>query len=355
MSRAFTALGGFAVRFRWPVLVGWIAITVVAVQLLPSLASVTKDSNSAFLPASAPSERAAALAAPFESSRLAAATLVAASTSGRLTPVQDTAITRFEGRLRHFDHVRLVRDLGASPDGTARQALIEAAVPQFGGGDGTQLVHAVRAAFGRNAAAGLRYHLTGDLPSVIDSQTDSTHSQDATQLLSIVFIIALLLVAFRALLAPLVTLLPPALVLTLSGPVVAGATHLGVQVSSITQVILIVLILGAGTDYGLFLVFRVREELRRGLDPRDAVVRAVASVGESITFSGLTVIAALLSLGLAQFGLYQSLGPALAIGIGLMLLAGLTLLPALLAIFGRAVFWPSRSTAAAEPRRTLYH
>ena len=74
----------------------------------------------------------------------------------------------------------------------------------------------------------------------------------------------------------------------------------------------------------------------------------------SITFSALTVMAALMSLVVAQFGLYQSLGPALAIGIGLMLLAGLTLLPALLAIFGRAVFWPSRTRPEASPRPTLY-
>jgi putative drug exporter of the RND superfamily len=65
-------------------------------------------------------------------------------------------------------------------------------------------------------------------------------------------------------------------------------------------------------------------------------------------------MAALMTLIVAQFGLYQSLGPALAIGIGLLLIAGLTLLPALLAIFGRAVFWPSRTRPEAQPRQTLY-
>jgi RND superfamily putative drug exporter len=90
-------------------------------------------------------------------------------------------------------------------------------------------------------------------------------------------------------------------------------------------------------------VFRVREELRAGRDPRDAVSHAVSRVGESITFSAATVIVALLALLLATFGVYSSLGAPLAIGIGLMLLAGLTLLPALLAIFGRAAFWPSRT------------
>jgi len=117
---------------------------------------------------------------------------------------------------------------------------------------------------------------------------------------------------------------------------------------------LVVLVLGAGTDYGLFLVFRTREELRRGLEPRDAVRRAVTTVGESIAFSALIVIAALMSLTIAQFGFYQSLGPPLAIGIALMIVAGLTLLPALLAIFGRAAFWPSRARLIEHPRQSLY-
>jgi RND superfamily putative drug exporter len=145
---------------------------------------------------------------------------------------------------------------------------------------------------------------------------------------------------FRALLAPLVTLFPAALALVVAGPLIAEATHIGVQVSSLLQLLLVVIVLGAGTDYGLFLIFRMREELRAGRDPKDAVVVSVTRVGESITFSGITVIAALVSLLLASFGLYKGLGPGLAIGIGVVLIANLTLLPALLALMGRAVFWP---------------
>ena len=71
--------------------------------------------------------------------------------------------------------------------------------------------------------------------------------------------------------------------------------------SPLAQILLTVLVIGAGTDYGLFLVFRVRENLRQGLDKRQAVIAAVERVGESITFSAATVIAALLSLLFASF------------------------------------------------------
>jgi RND superfamily putative drug exporter len=113
-------------------------------------------------------------------------------------------------------------------------------------------------------------------------------------------------------------------------------------VAPVAQQLLIVLLLGAGTDYGLFLVFRMREGIRGGAAPQEALIEAVTRVGQAITYSGLTVAAALLTLLLAPFGIYRGLGPALAIGIGVLLAASLTLTPALLAIFGKAVFWPAR-------------
>jgi RND superfamily putative drug exporter len=344
MDTVYATLGRFDVRFRYLIVVAWVVITIVCIRAFPSLSSVTPNATiSSFLPASAPSIQAANLATPFQNRKYASATLVASRDNGPLTPADQAAIDRLEQLVRAIPHVKTVRDLSVSPDGEARQAAIQAAVSTSGTGDGATLVNTIRAAFGQvNAPAGLTFHLTGSLATAVDSASSSQTSRNALQYLSILLIIVLLLLAFRALLAPFITFLPAALVLLLASPVIAGAvTRLGVQAADVTQLILIVLVLGAGTDYGLFLTFRVREELRRGLNPRAAVVRAVQTVGETITFSALTVIAALLTLLIAQFGIYQSLGPALAIGIALMLLAGLTLLPALLAIFGRAVFWPT--------------
>jgi uncharacterized membrane protein YdfJ with MMPL/SSD domain len=119
----------------------------------------------------------------------------------------------------------------------------------------------------------------------------------------------------------------------------------GLQISSVTPTLLIVLILGAGTDYGLFLVYRFREGLRAGKSDHDAIIRALTRVGESITGSAGTVILALLTLLFAGFGLYHDLGVPLALGIAVMLLAGLTLLPALLAVTAGAMFAADRRTS----------
>jgi RND superfamily putative drug exporter len=351
MDAAFAILGRLVVRFRYPIVLAWVAATVVSLVAFPSLGSVIKSMTiSDYVPPDTPSAEAVRLATPFQNTRYASSIIVAARDSGALTSADQAALDQLEERVRAMPHVKVVRDLSLSPDGAARQAEVQADVPSDGTGAGATLVRDIRSAFVQmNAPAGLRAHLTGDLAIAVDTEDAARASQSAAQRLTYLLIIVLLLLAFRALLAPLLTLIPAAMALALSEPVIAGAvTRLGVQASSITQIVLIVLVLGAGTDYGLFLTYRVREELRRGHDPKDAVARALQSVGETITFSALTVIAALSTLVFAQFTSYQSLGPALAIGIAVMLLAGLTLLPALLAIFGRAAFWPTSTATRVD-------
>jgi RND superfamily putative drug exporter len=101
-----------------------------------------------------------------------------------------------------------------------------------------------------------------------------------------------------------------------------------------------VLVLGAGTDYALLLVARYREELHRTVDRHEAMRTALASAGPAIFASAATVIAALLCLTIAKVNGTSGLGPIAAIGIACAALSMLTLLPALLTIFGRRAFWP---------------
>jgi putative drug exporter of the RND superfamily len=325
----------------------WVVAAFGIPRALPSLSSVTQSNNANFLPAGAPSEHALQLAAPLGANTLTPVLVVAASTQGTLTAADQAWLSKLQHDLASVPTVVRVRDLGHSPDGQAAQLQVLSNVSGGGSGSGlTNLVNNMRATISRDAPpSGLSVHLAGAVAINVDQQQKSGNTDQEIQLLSIIFIVALLLLVFRALLAPLVTLLPAFFAVLISGPLVAEAAQHGLKVSPLAQILLIVLVLGAGTDYGLFLVFRVRENLRAGLDRKQAVVMAVERVGESITFSAGTVIAALLTLLLATFEFYSTLGVPLAIGIGVILLAGLTLLPALLAIFGRAVFWPSKTQA----------
>jgi RND superfamily putative drug exporter len=345
VHRFFAATGRFAVRFRWAIVVAWVAATVLANLFFPSLTSVARQNNTSSLPASSPSLQAARLATPFQGPDETPVPIVIARGNGTLTTADLTAVGRLAGSMAKVAGVQQVKDLGVSRDGQAAQLQVLANIDLGTAGPAQHLVAGLRHTIRASALPGdLHAHLAGQVAAQADASQDGQRTLNLGQDLSILFILALLLVVFRSVLAPLLTLAPAVLVTQLAGPVIAEASKAGLQVTSLTQIMLLILTLGAGTDYGLFLVFRIREELRAGRAPHDAVSYALSRVGESITFSAATVIASLLTLLLAIFGLYSSLGAPLAIAIGLMLLAGLTLTPALLAIFGRAAFWPSNTT-----------
>jgi RND superfamily putative drug exporter len=351
---SFTSLGRLTVRFRWLVVVAWIVGTVALTLGLPGISSVEKNSNSQFIPTSMPSEQAARLAAPFRSGSTSEAVLVAASSSGRLSGADNAALDRINVAVADVSLVTGSNPRGPSTDGRARQFVVTLAVPPDSTGPAaTHVVADIRKVIAAaDLPTRLTVHLTGAATQAVDRQNQQGKIQKLTEILSVLFILSLLLFTFRALLAPFIALIPSAVALIAAEPMIAASSHIGVQVSDLTPVLLVVVMLGAGTDYGLFLIFRVREEIRRGMTPHDAVAFSLSKVGESITFSGLTVIAALATVVIATFGLYQGFGPALAIGIAMALLANLTLLPALLAICGRAVFWPRIPLAGQVTRGT---
>lgn len=337
----FAAIARFDVRFRWLIVVVWVAGVIAGVRLLPSLSSVTQSNNAQFLASSSPSVQAGKLATPFQGKNPSGtAIIVAYRAAGPLTATDNAAISRVEQAARRVPGVSLVRDEGTSQDGKAAEALVTVAGSAPNSTAQTNVVDGIRAGFSQvNAPPGLSFHLAGPLAVSVDA---SNTNGGAITKFTLLFVIVLLFIVYRAVLAPLITLIPAALAVMLSGPLIAEVAKAGVAVPSVAQQLLIVLLLGAGSDYGLFLAFRVREELAGGSGPREALTTAVERAGQAITYSGLTVAAALVTLLIAPFGIYHGLGPALAIGIVVMLAAALTLTPALLAIFGRATFWPAR-------------
>ncbi len=169
MRRFYSSLGAFDVRFRYLIVVFWLVVTVVCVRTLPGLGSVAKDTESGFLPANSASMHAAQLLDPFESSSLAAATLVASRSGSTLTAQDQTAISALLAKVKTMPNVVSVRALGTASDGEALQALIQANVPQYGGGTGTTLVDSIRAAFTNvGAPSGLQFNLTGQLATATE-------------------------------------------------------------------------------------------------------------------------------------------------------------------------------------------
>jgi putative drug exporter of the RND superfamily len=198
---------------------------------------------------------------------------------------------------------------------------------------------------------GLGVYVTG--PAGYFADFANVFSGFDSTLLSItaVIVVVILLVTYRS---PVLWLLPLSCVfvaLTAAQAVIyLLARNGGLTVNGQSAFILTVLVFGAGTDYALLLTARYREELRRHADRHQAMAVALGRAAPAIIASGATVILSLLCLLVAELASTRSLGPVMAIGVAVGLLAMLTLLPALLVIFGRWVFWPRRPTlGSAEP------
>src|SRR3954447_4440066 len=209
-------------------------------------------------------------------------------------------------------------------------------------GEGERLVDPVK--FWREQISdgqkGLQAKITGGAGFSTDAIEVFEGINGTLLLAALSLVIFLLIVIYRS---PMFFMIPLIAVLfaeTLSRSLGYGLTELGVTVNGQSSSIMSVLVLGAGTDYALLLVSRYREELHHTVDKHEAMRTALASAGPAIFASAATVIAALFCLTLAKVNGTAGLGPIAAMGIACAALSMLTLLPALLTIFGRRAFWP---------------
>src|SRR5260370_8079678 len=279
----FAVIGRRSVRFRWAIVLAWVAGAVAAMTLLPSLSSVTQSDSTRFLPVDAPSEQAAQLASPVQGATLTAVRVVAAGPDGQLTAADQAFTGRLTAYLARVARVVSVRDAGQSADGRAEKLTVLAALAQSGGLATSQqatLVAAIRDAVraaGREEAGpgGLSVHTAGPVATRVDTNATSTKTGGQVQWFSIIFVIALLVAVFRSALAPLIAVLPAVVVVLVAERLTAEAAVHGLGVSHTPSLLLILLGPGPGTDYALFLMFRVREEMRAGLACREAIVFSV--------------------------------------------------------------------------------
>ncbi len=229
-------------------------------------------------------------------------------------------------------------ELKPSPDGSAVlvQALIE------GDGESETLLDPVNEVRKRVSGSfdGLEVAATGGAGYAAD-QIEVFEGINGTLLAAAgSLVLVLLILIYRSPVFWLIPILAVAFAEVGSQVIGYGLTELGVTVNGQSSSILSVLVLGAGTDYALLLVSRYREELRRIPDRHEALARAYRTAGPAIFASGMTVIAALLCLTLADLNGTSGLGPIGAIGVATAMLSMLTFLPALLVIVGRWPFWP---------------
>ena len=338
-------------RTKWMVLVLWVAILAVAGPLAGKLMGAEKNDAQAWLPAQAESTRVLALQSQFLSPNVFPAVVVY-DRPGGLTAADRAKATADAGRFRSVAGVvpGQVQGPFTARDGQAIQTVVPVDLGTDGWNKAGPAVDSLRAIAEANGQ-GLTVHITGPLGTAADS-AKSFKGIDSTLLFATLgVVIVLLLFTYRSPVLWLFPVISAGVALTVAQALIyLFAAHAGLTVNAQSAGILDVLVFGAGTDYALLLTARYREELRRHEDRHEAMAVALRRAGPAVVASGGTVIVSLLALTVAELNSTKGMGPVLAIGVAVALLAMMTLLPALLVITGRWVFWPVRPAfGSAEP------
>jgi RND superfamily putative drug exporter len=338
---------------KWIVLGLWIVVLAAAGPLAGKLTGVEKNDNSAWLPGSAEATQVADLQKQFQTDDIAPAVIVYERPSG-ITPADQAKVAQDVKTIGGIAGVT-GQVLGPLPakDNKAIQVIVPIKVDADGWDKIVDVVDQVKQTINANAN-GLGVYLTGPAGSAADS-AGAFDGIDGTLLYTTLIVVAIiLLVTYRSPVLWLLPIMSAGVALTSAQSVIyLLAKHAGLVVNAQSAGILTVLVFGAGTDYALLLVARYREELRRHEDRHEAMALALHRAGPAIIASAATVAIGMSILTLAEVNSTSGLGPVAALGIVVGLLAMITLLPALLVIFGRWLFWPVRPKAGTtEPTAT---
>ncbi|WP_409331246.1 MMPL family transporter [Trujillonella humicola] len=341
-------------RLKWVVLVGWLVLAAVSGPLAAQLTDEQENDIAAWLPGGAESTRVLDAQAELGSDPDVIPAVVVYERAGGLTAEDRQAVAADVESFARLDAL----DGGItgpipSEDGQALQVIVPLNVGPDGWEAIAPLVDEMRAEVA-DGPDGLDAYVTGPAGNAADS-AEAFEGIDGTLLFAALGVVVLILLfTYRS---PVLWVLPIfCAVISLScaqAVVYLFARYGDLTVNAQSASILTVLIVGAGTDYALLIVARYREELRLHADRHEAMTEAVHRAGPAVLASGGTVVLGMLCLVAAEMNSTAGLGPVAAIGVAVTLLVLLTLLPALLVIFGRWVFWPVRpALGSPEPSST---
>lgn len=332
-------------RTKWLVLVAWIVAIVALGPLAGKMGEVEKNDAAAWLPASAESTAATELLARFEGSDLVPAVIVYQRESG-LTAADKAVI---EQNRQEVTPMAVGEMPPAIPSEDGKAMLLTVPLSDENALDQVKELQKLT----DRAPPGLEAKVSGPAGGM-EAFVSSFEGTDTTLFAAAAIVVAiLLLLIYRSPVLWMLPLISAAIAtVTAMSVVYLLADNAGLTVNGQTAGILPVLVFGAGTDYALLLLARYREELHVHEDRHHAMAVALHRSGPAIIASSATVALGMLCLLIADLSSNAGLGPVAAVGVVCALLAITTLLPALMVVFGRWVFWPKRPHPHTEINET---
>jgi len=178
-----------------------------------------------------------------------------------------------------------------------------------------------------------------------DLVNSSQEGLKKTEGITVVFILAVLLIVFRSIIAPFIPLITVGVTYIASQSIVSILVDtFNFPISTYTQIFLVAILFGIGTDYCILLLSRFKEEMMHRESIWESVVETYKNAGRTVFFSGVAVMIGFAAIGFSKFVLYQS-ASAVAVGVAILLLALFTVVPICMLLLGKKLFWPSKGSA----------
>jgi RND superfamily putative drug exporter len=352
----FGWIGRVVVRRPLFVIAAWIALAVALFLVFPPLAKIAGEKPPEFLPSDAPVLVANnAMIKEFNESDSQNSLLVVLSNDNGLGPTEEAVYRKLVDNLR-ADHQSVVmlqdfigtpalRDVVTSTDHKAWYLPVGLAGELATPAAGESYKKAVEIVKTSTTGTSLTAHLTGPAATVGDMTAVGERDVHVIEIATALMVLTILLLVYRnpiTMALPLVTI---GISLVVAQQIIACLAQQGLSISPQAIVLVSGMMLGAGTDYAVFLISRYHEYLRMGEESDIALISALGSIGKVIAASAGTVAITFMGMTFAKLGVFSTIGPALAITIIVGFLASITLLPAILALAGRRGW--------CKPRREL--
>ncbi|RUS47817.1 MMPL family transporter [Cohnella sp. AR92] len=351
----------FMLKWKWPIVTAWIVAAIVLLSIMPNIGQLVRDKGQIGVPEGHSSTQASrllkAMGETEEDKRMSV--ILVFNSKDKLTDRQMADIEQGLAKLEsEKDRIGLVslqthvnfpeaKEQLLSSDGTTVMAIgslsLEDRTKEEARNSLSDALESIPVA----------HYLTG--PALINEDFTKTTQEGVkkTEIVAVIFIVVVLILIFRSPVTPLISLLTVALSFLVSlGIVTQLVDKLDFPFSGFTQIFLVLVLFGIGTDYNILLFMRFKEEMAHRESKVEAIVHTYRTAGKTVLYSGAAVLIGFCALGLAEFGLFKS-ASAVGIGVGVLLISLFTLLPVLMGLLGRRIFWPSKAMEGHSENRVL--
>ncbi|GMM14567.1 MMPL family transporter [Lactobacillus amylovorus subsp. animalium] len=343
-------------------LIAWVLILIISVVALPNITELTNAHSDITLPSNVESNVAQSIENNWGAKKknTYAIALVFNKEHGKLTDADKQAINNTLDKFTNDKSKYGIKDTLLPDSNIATRKKLQSKdgttwVAQFNVSKKGRTVEQVYNQMNRDVKTqGLRTYVTGADVLQHDFSASIQEGIKKTEAITVVFIFIVLIIVFKSPIVPLISLLTVGVSFLTSFSIVTNLVeHANFPFSNFTQVFMVIVLFGIGTDYNILLYDKFKEDLGKGMDKYEAMHDALRNAGKTILYSGSSILIGFTALSLAKFSIYRS-AVGVAVGVAVLLVVLLTLNPFFMAVLGKKMFWPVKKFTG-ESDDKLWH